>query len=157
MKYTINSDKSLSKAIRSLRETYKEHRYLTMVTNTGKKRTTSQNSLSHQWYYQVANETKEYTPEEVKAICKLNVGLPILRGIQTEDRSTEVQKLCDYCDKYLDKMTYEEKIAVFHYLPCTSLMSTTQLSEYLTGVQYNYSRRDIILYWPDEWENGKPK
>lgn len=152
MRMTVNSDASLSKAIGTLREAYKEHRYFTLTVGTGKKRTVSQNSLSHLWYYQVSEETKDYTPGEVKALCKFNVGLPILRGVPVEERGKEVAELCEYCDKYLDYKPYEEKIANFHFLPCTSLMDTKQLGQYLTEVQMNYAKRNIILYFPDEWE-----
>ena len=152
MRQTVNSDASLSKAIGSLRETFKDQKYFTLTLNTGKKRTLSQNALSHRWYGQVADETKEYTAAEVKATCKLNVGLPILRGMDHEEMSKEVAELCAYCEKYLDYQTYEAKIAAFQFLPCTSLMNTGQLSEYLQGVHDNYAKRDIALRFPDEWE-----
>jgi hypothetical protein len=100
----------------------------------------------------VSAETGEYTPGQVKCLCKLHVGIPILRAIPEEERSEEVQKLCDFCDEVLDGMIYETKVAVMEYLPVTSLMSTKQKNEYLTGVQYNYARRGVILYFPDEWE-----
>ena len=155
MRMVINSLPSLSKAIGTLRESFTEHKYLTLTINTGKKRTVSQNSLSHQWYGQVADETKEYTAGEVKCLCKLNVGLPILRGIPEDERTEEVHKLCLFCDNFLDKMTYEARVAAMEYLPVTSLMSTAQLNDYLTGVQYNYSRRGVLLLFPDEWvKNG---
>ena len=133
------------------RETFKEHRYFTVTINTGKKRTLSQNSLSHEWYGIVSSETKEYTPGEVKRLCKYHVGIPILRAIPIDERTEEVQKICEFCETTLDHVPYETKIEMMEYLPVTSLMNTKQLSEYLIGVQFNYARREIILYFPDDW------
>lgn len=156
MRLTVNSDTSMSEAIGVLREAYKEHKYLTVTLNTGKKRSISQNSLSHQWYAQVAIETQEYTAGHVKCLCKYHVGLPILRGVPEDERSTEIQKICTFCEEVLDHVPYETRIEMMEYLPVTSLMTTEQLSEYLTGVQFNYSRKNVILYWPDEWvKNGE--
>jgi hypothetical protein len=153
MRFTVNSEMSLSEMIGKARETFKINKFFTVTFNTGKKRTISQNSLSHQWYGQVAAETGEYTPGEIKCLCKLHVGLPIIRATPEGERGKSVKRVCEFCDTYLDYKTYEEKVFSMEFLPVTSLMNTKQLSEYLTGVQYNYARRGVILFFPEDWDN----
>lgn len=133
MKYTINSKDSLSSLIGKLRETFTEKKYFQVTINTGKRRTISQNFVSHGWYKQISTEGSEYTPEEVKNLCKYHLGLPILRGDDESFNAT--------CEAIIDPLPYESRIKAMTYLPVTSLMSTVQLSLYLETVQRHYAGR----------------
>lgn len=155
LKITVNSDISFSEAVGKLREEYQAHKYLTVSINTGKKRTLSQNALMHEWFGCVSKELGDCFPDEVKRLCKYHKGIPILRAIEQDKKSKDVAKVCDFCEKTLDHYSYEDKIASMEFLPISSLMNTEQLSEYLTAIQYNYSLRGVILYWPDDWEEGR--
>ena len=157
LKITVNSDISFSEAVGKLREEYQAHKYLTVSINTGKARTVPLNSLSYRWFTQISAERGDITPGEIKCIFKLYKGLPILRGMDEDSKSSEILKLCDFCDTYLDHMPYEAKLAALEFLPVTSLMTTVQFKAFLTEVQYNCALKNIILFWPDEDDSEKKK
>lgn len=52
-------------------------------------------------------------------------------------------------DGALKSMPYEQKLAVMRYMPVTSIMTTTQLSQYLQDVQKAYEGR-VRLEFPDD-------
>jgi len=132
-KYTINSEDSLSDMIGILRHTFKEKKYFQVTVNDGKKRSLNQNAATHLWYAKVSREEREYTPEQVKNLCKLHFGLPILRA--------DDEQYNEWCIKVIDPLPYESKIEAMRYTPCTSLMRTTQLSEFLEHIQQHYAGR----------------
>ncbi|WP_373031656.1 hypothetical protein [Sulfurovum sp.] len=103
-----------------------------------KDRTLSQNAISHVWYTEVSKKEGEYTPGEVKNLCKYHIGLPILRG--------EDAKFNAICEQWIDPLPYEEKIAAMEFLPVTSRMSKKQKSVYLEGMQKNYSGRVHLIF-----------
>ena len=140
-RYTINSPTTLSNMIGLLRELFKEKKYFQVTINDGKKRSIEQNFVSHGWYAQVAREEKEYTPEQVKCLCKFHFGLPILRADDPYYNAA--------CEKVIDPLPYEAKIEAMKYWPCTSLMTTSQLSEYMEHVQKHYAGRVALEYADD--------
>ena len=140
-KLTVNSDMSLSSAIGFMRDMYKDKKFITVTLDSGKARSISQNALSHKWYSQASLELQEYTPEEVKCLCKLHCGLNILRGAD--------DKYNDVCVKMIDPLPYEDKIKAMSFFPVTSLMKTDQLSAYLEHIQKNYAGR-VALEFPNE-------
>jgi len=92
-------------------------------------RSLDQNRLQHMWYREAAEQLKEYTALEYRQICKLTLGIPILRG---EDY--EFQQLYD---KTVKPLTYEDKIALMDWFPVTSLMTKMQKKDFLDA-QYVY-------------------
>lgn len=141
MKFAIYSEIGLQKAIGDLRKAFQASGYLRISASDSKPRSLSQNALAAVWYEQLARERGE-TPESAKAECKLRFGVPILRA-QEED----FRVMYDSAIKHT--MSYEQKLAVMRFLPVTSLMNTTQLSQYLQDVQRGYP--DVQLLFPDEW------
>ena len=141
MKRTINSQSSLSDLIGELRQLFKEKKYFQISINTGKKRSLDQNAIGHVWYAQVEKEEKEYTASEVKCLCKLWFGVPILRG---DDEEFNV-----YCVTVLDPMTYEAQVALMLHFRLTSLMDTGQKSRYLEAIQKHYIGRVELLFPED--------
>jgi len=133
MKHTINSEHTLSEMIGLLRATFKEKHFLQVTLNTGKKRTISQNAIGHAWYRQVSLEENEYTPGEIKNMCKYRYGLPILRG--------DDEKYNEACRVAIDPLSYANRIKAMEYWPVTSLMNTNQETEYLESVQRHYAGR----------------
>lgn len=88
-----------------------------------KKRSNDQNSISHEWYSQLA---KRYPQDDAlgwKCYCKLHFGVPILRA--------EDEQFREFYDRHIKSFSYEEKLKAMQYLPVTSLMTTIQLSKYL--------------------------
>lgn len=141
MKFIINSDVSLQKAIGELREQFRTRKYITVNVTHGKKRSLDQNAISHAWYQQVANELREDTPLGVKSFCKLHFGIPILRA--------ESEDFREKYDRAVKPMDYPDKLTLMEWFPVTSLMTTPQLSEYLEKVQDHYRGR-VALEFPDE-------
>lgn len=142
MEFIVNSDVSLQNAIGSLRDLYREYRYVKVRTTTGTKRSLSQNDISHAWYEQVSNELREGSPLDVKAESKLVCGVPILRA--------EVPEFREKYDALLrQRFTYEEKLALMAWFPVTSLMTKAQLSQYLEAVQRHWGQRGVRLEFPE--------
>ena len=132
-KHTINSQDSLSLLIGKLRETFKAKRYFQVTINTGKKRGINQNFVSHGWYSKISKEEAEYTPEQVKCLCKLHLGVPILRA-ENEEFSAD-------CEGMLDPLSYEMKLRVLQFFPVTSRMNTTQMKRYMEDMRNHYASR----------------
>ncbi len=141
MKIVINSDSSYTRAINDLYDLYQEQKYLKVSVTVGKDRSLEQNAISHTWYSEVSDKLKEHTPGEVKSLCKLHRGLPILRG--------EDEHFNEVCCKVIDPLPYEDKLKAMEILPVTSLMTIKQMSKYLEAVQANYLGR-VNLTFPEE-------
>ena len=137
----VTTQAKLSAVIGEVRDAFKATGWLRMSWRHEKDRTLQQNALSHAWYEQIAAELREGTALDAKAECKLRYGVPILRAEDAEFRAMY--------DGALKVMAYEQKLAVMHYLPVTSLMTTAQLSQYLEAVRAAYAER-VRLEFPDE-------
>lgn len=140
----VNSEPTLSKLIGDLRGLWREHKYLRISIKAGKDRSLDQNAILHAWINQIATELREQTAAEVKAECKLTIGVPILRAEDEEFRQ--------FYDKSIKLMTYEDKLHAMSFCPVTSLMTVKQLSQFLTGMQETYRKRGVELEFPAEAE-----
>ena len=141
MNLTINSDTSLQQAIGDMRDLYKQHRFVRVKLTTGKARSLDQNGISHVWYEQVSRELREETPLGVKNFCKLHYGVPILRA-ENEDFRAQY-------DTVLKPLSYDKKLLAMNFLPVTSLMTKTQLTQYLEAMMLAYADR-VRLEFPQE-------
>lgn len=139
----VNSQQTLSQAIGDIREAWAVHKFLKISVKTGKDRSLDQNAISHAWYEQVANELREGSALDVKCECKLVCGVPILRAEDNEFR--------EFYDKAIRKaLTYEEKLSAMKFFPITSIMTVSQLSQYLVAVQAHYKNRVELLFPPSD-------
>lgn len=139
---TVNSEIGLQSAIGELREAFRVNRFVRVTIKTGKKRSLSQNDISHAWYEQLARELREDDAEGWKCYCKLHHGVPLLRAEDEDFRATY--------DKAIRPLGYEQKLAVMKILPVTSLMTKAQLSKYLESVQRDFQARGVWLQFPQE-------
>jgi hypothetical protein len=98
-------------------------------------RSRDQNALSHVWYVQISEELGEQTPEGVKAECKLNFGLPLMRS---DESWNEIGVM-------LDKIPYEKRLAYMRHVALTSEMTVKQMTEYMAAVQRHYAERGVTL------------
>lgn len=137
----VNSDIALQSAIGELREAYRVNRFVRLTIKAGKKRSLSQNDISHAWYEQLARELREDDAEGWKCYCKLHHGVPLLRAEDDDFRATY--------DKAIRPLSYEQKVAVMKILPVTSLMTKAQLSKYLEAVQRDFQGRGVWLQFPE--------
>jgi len=108
-----------------------------------KDRSVELNALSHVWYAQVAAKEREYTASQVKGLCKLYFGVPILR---------EDQEFSEMYDRIFKPMDYETQLEVMTrpgLFDVTSIMKTDQMCLYLEQIQQHYASR-VQLRFPDE-------
>ena len=123
----------------------------TASTAAGKNRSWVQNKLQRKWCNEISEQLGEHSPEEVRAFCKLTIGVPIRRRDDA-----------DYCEKYdriIRPMTYLDKLALMAEpldFPVTRDMNTKQMKEYLDRVFQTYSERGVILTIPDQDTSAEP-
>lgn len=125
--------------------TYLRHRKLpfTVTVETGRKRTTEQNRLQRLWVSEIAEQTGS-TPEEVRGLCKLQFGVPILRA---EDEAFRIAY-----DANVRPRPYSEKLALMMEpldLPVTRLMNVDQKRRYLDAIHAHFAAMGIALTDPD--------
>ena len=142
MKLIAYSAGTLSKLLGDIRLLYAQHGRVSCTVSTAKPRTIDQNSLSHAWYQQVADELREDSPLGVKRYCKLTIGVPILRCDDDEFRAGY--------DRVIRPLSYELKLEAMDILPVTSRMTTKQLTTYLENMQAHYQTRGVQLAFPME-------
>ena len=102
-----------------------------------KHRSLEANALSNIWYREIALQAGDRTPEEVKRECKLTCGVPILR-VESDD-------FRNMYDKVVSGHDYETKLEMMDYLPVTSLMTVSQMAEYMDTVYYKYTNAGYFM------------
>lgn len=106
-------------------------------------RTLAQNNLSFRWYADAGKQTG-HTPQEVRAYCKLHIGIGILKS----GTSKLCRKFAAQYDEIVRPLPYEKKLELMLppiELPVTSLMTKKQKSEYLNQMQRHYAEQGIYL------------
>lgn len=117
----------------------------TLTVTDGAPRTKAQNRLANKWYGEISEQKGDSTTQEVRAYCKLTIGVPILRSQNEAFR--------ERYDEILKPLSYEQKLAIMSEplnLPVTSLMSTKQLTEYLEAIIRHFGEQGIVLTMPDD-------
>lgn len=117
----------------------------TVTVAKGRKRSVEQNKLQRLWMNEIAEQLGDQTPEEVRAYCKLTIGVPLLRA--------ENEHFCERYDSVLKPLPYEAKLAIMAEpldLPVTRLMTTDQHRRYLDGVFKHFSEKGLVLTMPAE-------
>lgn len=121
---------------------------VTVSIRKGVKRTTPQNRLSFQWFAEIAEQLGDRTVEDVRAECKLTLGIPILRA---EDEAFRAE----YDEKVMP-LAYETKLALMVGLirgmgefPVTRLMTRDQESRFLDAIWQRYTAQGVVLTQPE--------
>ena len=116
---------------------------VTISAVKGVKRTNPQHSTIHMWYAVIAQHLGDSTTEEVRAMCKLEMGVPILRR---DDEAFAA----DY-DAAFKPLPYEHKLRLFARLDpaITSRMTTSQLTEYMKTMLQRFAEQGFYLPDPD--------
>lgn len=116
----------------------------------GRDRSSEQNRLSHVWYREIAEQTGE-DREDVRALCKLKYGLPILM------ESSEAFR--DLCRRRIKPLSHIERIEVIRDfdIPITRLMNVGQMSEYLDAIFKAQTEFGIALTVPEDRFAFAPK
>ena|SRR3990167_1620001 len=110
----------------------------------GKRRSVEQNRLQRLWLAEIAEQLGDRTPEEIRAFCKLTLGVPILRA--------ESDLFREKYDRIIRPMPYETKLELMGEpmdFPVTRLMTTEQNTRYLDSVSRYFTERGVVLTDPD--------
>ncbi len=116
---------------------------MTVEAVKGKHRTTEQNNLSHKWYKEISDQTGEEV-QDVRARCKLEIGVPILRE--------GVEKFRETYDRLIRPLAYEDKLDLIRVtdLPVTRLMNVGQMTAYMDEVFRRHAAHGIELTIPPD-------
>jgi len=109
-------------------------------------RTTDQNSLSWALYRQISSQLDCSSVNDIRAECKLTVGVGLLRASD--------EGFNDFYAKGLKHLTYPQKLAAMTFIPVSSLMGKKVFSEYISEVIRKYSQQGLSLIKPGEEAYG---
>ena len=98
-------------------------------------RSDMQNNTAFMWYKEIALAKGDETATDIRAYCKLNFGVPILREDNEQFRIAY--------DKAVKPLTYDKKLLVMVEpldFPVTRMMTTDQMQRYMDNIQeFGYS------------------
>ena len=117
-------------------------RPFTVEITDGRDRSSEQNRLAFKWYKEISEQTGEEI-EDVRARCKLEHGVPIMR---------ENEKFRETYDRLIRPLSYEDKIDLVKKLdlPVTRLMKAGQMTRYLDIVFRTHAAHGIALTVPPD-------
>jgi len=118
-------------------------RPFTVDITDGRDRSAEQNRLSHKWYREISDQSGEDC-DEVRARCKLEIGVPILRETSEKFRATY--------DRLVRPLDYADKLALIRDtdMPVTRLMKVPQMMEYMNLVFKRHAEAGIALTIPPD-------
>ena len=120
-------------------------RPFTVDITDGRNRSEEQNRLSHKWYKEISEQTGEAV-EDVRARCKLELGVPILRAGS--------EAFCKTYDRLIRPLDYEKKIEMMMIpidVAVTRIMTTKQKASYLDAIHTQFTSVGIELTDPMGW------
>jgi hypothetical protein len=118
-------------------------RPFTVEITDGRNRSVEANRLAFKWYTEISEQTGE-DREDVRARCKLEIGVPILREAHERFRSTY--------DRVVKPLSYSEKLELIRdtETPVTSLMNVEQMSRYMDIVFRRHAEIGVVLTVPED-------
>jgi len=145
IKLIVNSAPSLTECITKISGMFVAHKHLTISIRPGKDRSLAQNNLSFEMYKRVASVLDGESIDEVRADCKLMLGVPILER-DVEGYAAEFKKL-------IGNFTYEGQIYLMgankvfgkYGYPVTSLFGTKQFNEYIEKIADHYAPQHVYF------------
>ena len=122
----------------------------TVDIQDGRDRSSEQNRLSQKWYAEIAEQTGE-DREDVRARCKLEIGVPIMREASERFKATY--------DRVVRPLAYDDKLALIRDtdMPVTRLMKVTDMTRYMDLVFQRHSEFGIALTVPPDRFAFAPK
>jgi hypothetical protein len=114
----------------------------TVSVEKGVNRSVAQNKTAFLWYKEISEQVGEEV-EDVRARCKLEIGVPILREGSEAFRKTY--------DRLVRPLDYADKLALIRDtdMPITRLMTVSQMKDYLDTVFKRHAEFGIQLTDPD--------
>ena len=118
-------------------------RPFTIDVTDGRDRSAEQNRLSHKWYKEISEQAGEVV-EDVRARCKLEHGIPILREGHETFRTTY--------DRLIRPLDYADKLDLIRAtdMPVTRLMNVEQMARYMDEVFRRHAEFGIELTVPPD-------
>lgn len=118
-------------------------RPFTIDVEDGRNRSNEQNRLAQKWYAEIAEQTGE-DREDVRARCKLEIGVPILRRDNEKFRATY--------DKVVRPLDYADKLQFIRDtdMPVTRLMKVVEMTEFMDAVFARHTEFGIKLTVPED-------
>ena len=116
----------------------------TVNLSKGKRRSVEQNRLQRLLLNEISEQLGDQTPEEVRAYCKLTLGVPILRA--------EDEGFAESYDRNVKPLPYEQKLALMAEpldLPVTRLMTTGQKTLYLEAIYKHFGEQGVVMTQPE--------
>lgn len=113
-----------------------ERPFVVTIERLENRRSLSQNALSFVWYGIIAKGLG-ISVVHARCQCKLMHGVPILRAEDANFR--------DAYDAAIKPLSYELKLRAMEIFPVTSLMSVSQLQQYLDDIQRVYAEQGVVL------------
>ena len=116
---------------------------ITITWSKGATRSLAVNRLAQRWFTDIATQLGDRTHEDVRAECKLTIGVPILRAENEAFRLSY--------DRIMKHLPYEAKLeAVKAFdLPVTRIMSSAQMTAFMDEMQRRWSAQGIRLTDPE--------
>ena len=116
---------------------------ITVTWTQGALRKKAQNRLAQRWFTDVSLQLGDQTHEDVRAMCKLRFGVPILRA--------ENEAFLVSYDRTMKHLPYEDKMDAIKAfdLPVTRLMNTKQMSAFMDAVQQHWLEQGLRLTDPE--------
>ena len=116
---------------------------MTVSIRKGLDRTVEQNQLQRMWLNEAAEQLGDQTAEELRGLCKLTIGVPIMREASEHFR--------EQYDRIIKPHSYSEKLAMMMEpldFPVTRLMKTGEKTRYLDAVHELFTGQGIVLTEP---------
>ena len=140
--YTGTNDADLARWAR--RNKRPDKALLLTATVYENKRTLDQNRQAFVWYKQIADVLDFDNVHGWQNQCKLNHGIPILRGDSAEFEN--------FYQMALGHLTHEQQLKAMDYIPVTRLMKTKQFNRYFEALQNEFARQGVMLTFLNEPE-----
>lgn len=116
---------------------------MTVTFTQGVTRTSLQNRLAQRWFTDIARQIGDDTHEGVRADCKLQFGIPILRA-----ENEAFRQQWDATFGRLNREVQREAVMTFD-LPVTRLMTVKQMTAFMNEMQRYWLRQGVRLTDPE--------
>ena len=147
-KEIINSLAAVSKVCAMLLADFKEHKYIRVSWSTKKDRTLDQNAMWAALYQRISQTMGDGSAadiQSVKADCKLNLGVPILRR--------DCERFESGWARYFEKETYAAQLFLMgpnplfgqDGFPVSRLLDTKQGVEYTEAITRQYGPLGVFF------------
>ena len=139
--YRVSNDFQLQKLHEAVELKYKEHKHLVVQIFDARPRSSNQNMLQHTMYREIAKQLYGNDMQHAKSMCKLTIGIPILR--ETSEKFREIY------DKNFKSggLSFERKLELMEIIDVSSLLSVSQANEYIAKVYDHFAQNGVN--WTD--------